>query len=142
MNYDNYYFPDSELLEPQLTPSTYFSDSFWCRLFNCPPLMLFIVLVLLTLIVHFYLMNMIKKDKNGNIIPLQKLNYLSIISVLLILFIDILFGMWIFNECNKGNQVNAWLIFVLALILPFIVMLLIFFGVLYLLGASMFYLNK
>src|SRR5688572_13672275 len=83
------------------------------------PLIIYVALVILSIIWHFTTINNLPTiDRQGNEIPLQRRNTATWLGFIIILIIDLLFGIWIYNLCKDCNYGASWLVFLLAIFFP------------------------
>ena len=111
----------------------------YCNPIQCPPFLIYIILVIAALIFHITATNNLPTvDHFGNAIPPQRRSTILTFSFILTIIIDILFGIWIYNLCKDCKQGNAWLVLLLAIFLPLVIAFIVFIIVLFVLGITSF----
>ena len=103
------------------------------------PLIIYIALVILSIIWHLTTVNNLPlNDRNGNLIPVQRRNTAITFGFIIMLIIDLLFGIWIYSLCKKCQYGGSWLVFLLAIFFPLVIALIIFVITLLFLGITSF----
>ena len=113
----------------------------WSDPIRCP-LILYVILVVLGAILNLKaIADAPNVDRNGRTITYSQKWTAGIIGLVIYLIISYLFGMWIYNLCKKGQTLNSWLVFLLAIFFPLILALVVGLIVGAFLGISMFFSN-
>jgi len=83
------------------------------------PMILFVILIVLVILMTISAITKAPLvDRNGNPITNNQKWVVGVISIVILLIIAALFGFWIYYLSKKCQSGTAWLVFLLALLLP------------------------
>ena len=95
----------------------------WRDPIRCP-LILYTILVVIGLIINLASISRIPTvDRDGRPITSSQRTTAIFIAIVVNIIVAILFGWWMYSLCRKCQSLNAWLVFLLAILFPIIITL-------------------